>query len=110
MCLTCGARARSVVSAEVDRTQHRRMAVVGLLSVVASGKITVCEAESISGAGRQIPQDDKWGTWISEVRTERRALARLLAADKIRNAQPKGDSVSHVRWDSWGGALMSGPS
>ena len=61
MCLTCGARARSVVSAEADRTQHGQMAVVGFLSVVASGKITVCEAESIGGAGRPFPQDDKWG-------------------------------------------------
>ena len=78
------------MSAKVSRTQHGQMAVGGLLSVVASGKVTACEAESIGGAGRQIPQDDKWGTWISEIRTGRRALARLLAADRIKNAQPKG--------------------
>ena len=36
-CLTCGARARSAVTREIDRTRHGRMAVVDLFGVVACG-------------------------------------------------------------------------
>ena len=35
MCLTCGARARSVVSREVDRAQHGRVAVMGFFGAIA---------------------------------------------------------------------------
>ena len=38
VCLTCRARARSVVSVEVDRTWHGWRAIAGLVSVVAFGE------------------------------------------------------------------------
>ena len=66
------------------------MAVVGFLSVVASGKITVSEAESIGGAGRQIPQDDKWGTWISEARTGASGTGAIAGGGQDQERPTKG--------------------
>ena len=66
------------------------MAVVGFLSVVASGKITVFEAESIGGAGKQIPQDDKWGTWISEARKGASGTGAIAGGGQDQERPTKG--------------------
>ena len=59
-CLTCGARARSVVTWEGIRTRHEQKAVVGIVGVAASGYAKIWWRRGPSGGGNgSVPIADK---------------------------------------------------